>query len=149
GPGLGDPDRAGRRRRGRAVGRLGAAAPTALVGRVGNRHLDGTLPAQGDPLHGLRRPPARGRVVLLLLAARLGRARPSRRLPEPDAAVLAFAGVRRLLVLHAARRGSGGPVRRTRARRLRHGGARRDRERGGGGGSRAGGGRRGGWGAQP
>src|SRR3982751_2564579 len=49
--------------------------------------------------------PARGGIPVLLLALGLGRARPARRLPLADAALLADPRVRRLLVLHAARRG--------------------------------------------
>ena len=67
----------------------------------GQRRLDRPVAAQGDPLPGLRRTPARGRLARLLLAARLGRARPARRLPLADAPLLAHPRVRRLLVLHA------------------------------------------------
>src|SRR6478609_8291951 len=45
------------------------------------------------------------RLAVLLLAPRLGRTRPARGLPVPDAAVLAQSCVRRLLVLHATGRG--------------------------------------------
>ena len=83
---------------------------------VGQRRLDRPVAAQGDPVPGLRRTPARGRLAVLLLARRLGRARPARRLPVAVAALLAHPGVRRLLVLHAARRGRGRHRRRARAR---------------------------------
>ena len=43
--------------------------------------------------------------LVVLLAARLGRARPARRLPVADAPLLAHPRLRRLLVLHAAGRG--------------------------------------------
>ena len=59
-----------------------------------------------------------------------GRARPARRLPGAVPTLLAHPGVRRLLELHAGRRGRGRPRRRAGARALRHGGARRDRARG-------------------
>ena len=128
--GLGHADRAGRRRRGGARRGVGAAAAAALVGLDRQRRLDRPVAAQGDPVPGLRRTPARGRLALLRLAARLGGARPARRLPLADAPVLAHPRLRRLLVLHAGRRGRGRHRRRARARGLRHGGARRDRARG-------------------
>ena len=105
-----------------------AAAP--LVGLEGQRRLDRPVAAQGDPVPGLRRTPPRGRLAVLLLAVRLGRARPARRLPLADAPLLAHPRVRRLLVLHAARRGRRRHRRRARARGLRHGRARRHRARG-------------------
>ena len=129
-PGLGHADRAGRRRRGGARRGVGAAAAAALVGLDRQRRLDRPVAAEGDPVPGLRRTPARGRLAVLLLAARLGGARPARRLPLADAPGLADPRVRRLLVLHAARRGRRRPRRRAGARGLRHGGARRDRARG-------------------
>ena len=58
---------------------------------------------------------------------RLGRARPARRLPLVDPALLADPRLRRLLVLHARRRGRRRHRRRARARALRHGRARRHR----------------------
>ena len=54
----------------------------------------------------------------------------ARRLRVADATGLADPRVRRLLVLHAARRGGGRHRRRARAGRARHGGAGRDRARG-------------------
>ena len=57
-----------------------AAAP--LVGVEGHRRLDRPVAAQGDPLPRLRRTPPRGRLAVLLLPARLGRARAARRLPR-------------------------------------------------------------------
>src|SRR4029078_7721079 len=97
GAGVGDPDRARGRRRGRAVGGLGAPAPPALVGVDRQLRVGPALPAQGDPLPGLRRSTTRGRLALLLLAARLGRARTPRGLPLPDATLLADPRLRRLL----------------------------------------------------
>ena len=55
---------------------------------------------------------------------------PARGLPVADAPLLAYPRLRRLLVLHAARRGGRRPRRGARAPALRHGGARRDRARG-------------------
>ena len=102
---LGHPDRPGRRRRGGARRRVGPGAAASLVGLEGRRRLDRPLPAQGDPLHRLRRTPPRGRLAVLLLPARLGGARTARRLPLADAPLLADPRLQRLLVLHAARRG--------------------------------------------
>ena len=45
-PGLGHPDRAGRRRRGRALGGVGAPAPAPLVGLVGQRRVDRPVAAK-------------------------------------------------------------------------------------------------------
>ena len=94
------------------------------------RRLDGQVAVARHRSPGLRRLPDRGRIPVLLLTRRLGGARPARRLPGPVAPVLAHPRVRRLLVLHADRRGCRRPRRRARARALRHGSDRRDRARG-------------------
>ena len=105
-----------------------AAAP--LVGVRGQRRVDRPVAAEGHAVPGLRHPPARGRLAVLRLAARVGGARPDRGLPLADAALLAHSRVRRLLVLHAAGRGRRRPGRRAAARGLRHGRPGRDRPRG-------------------
>ena len=128
---LGHPDRAGRRRRGRARRRLRAGAAATLVGVEGRRRLDRPLAAEGDEVRGLRRTPPGGRLAVLQLAVRLGRARPPAGLHLAVPPLLAHPRVRRLLVLHAAGRGHRRPGRRARARALRHGRPRRDRARGG------------------
>ena len=115
--GLGHADRAGRRRRGGARRGLRARAPAPLVGVEGRRRVDRPVAAQGDPLHRVRRTPPRGRLAVVLLPPRLGGARAAPGLPVADAPVLAYAGVQRLLVLHAARRGRRRHRRRARARR--------------------------------
>ena len=127
---LGDPDRADGRRRGR--GRCGdrTTAQPPLVGVGRRRRLDRQVAAPRGPLPGLRRLPPRGRLAVVLLDGRLGRARPARRLPVPRPALLAHPGVRRLLVLHAARGRCGRHRRRAGARAARHGRPRRDRARG-------------------
>ena len=129
-PGVGHPDRARGRRRGRGRRRLRARAAAPLVGLEGRRRLDRPLAAEGDEVRGLRRPPARGRLAVLQLAVRLGPARPAAGLHLALAPLLAHPRLRRLLVLHAARRGHRRPGRRAGARALRHGRARRDRARG-------------------
>ena len=116
-PGLGHPDLAGGRRR----GRCSASSSAPMLQRrwwasARQRRLHRPVAAQGDPLPGVRRTPPRGRLALLLLPPRLGRAGPARRLPVPLAALLAHPRVRRLLVLHAARRGCRRPRRRAGAR---------------------------------
>ena len=121
----------GRRRGGRRR-RLRTDAEPPLVGDEGRRRVDRQVPAPRHRLPGLRRLADRGRVAVLLLAARLGRARPARGLPVAVAALLAHPGVRRLLVLHARRRGGRRHRHRARPAHPRHGGAGRDRARGGG-----------------
>ena len=97
---------------------------------TGNGAWTGRSLLKAVAVPGLRRTPSRGRLALLRLPARLGGARAAGRLRLADAPALAHPGVRRLLVLHAARRGRGRHRRRARARGLRHGGPRRDRARG-------------------
>ena len=79
---------------------------------------------------GLGRHPARGLLAVLRLARRLGPARSPRRLPGAGAPLLADPRLRRLLELHAGRRGRRRLRRRAGARALRHGGAGRHRARG-------------------
>ena len=130
-PGVGHPDRADGRRRGR--GRRGvrarccsaAGGPSAGDGAWTGRSL---LKATRCQVSDVRR--LEDASLSYASLSRLGRARPARRLPGPVPALLADPGLRRLLVLHAARRGRRRPRRRAGARALRHGRARRDRARG-------------------
>ena len=128
---VGHAHRAGRRRRGGARCRVGPGAPAPLVGVEGPRRLHRPLAAQSDPL-----PPSP-----TYAASRTPRCPTPRStgwderdrlagLPVTDAPLLADPRLRRLLVLHAARRGSRRHRRRTRAGALRHGRPRRHRPRG-------------------
>ena len=71
-PRLGHPDLADGRRRGRGRRGLGPHAQPALVGDDGRRRLDRQVAAAGHGVPGLRRLPDRGRLAVLLLAARAG-----------------------------------------------------------------------------
>ena len=59
------------------------AARPAVVGGARHRGVDRARPDQGEPLPGVRRGPARGRLVLLLRPGRLGGARHAGRFPRP------------------------------------------------------------------
>ena len=121
-------DGRGRRRRG-----VGTGAAATLVGLEGRRRLDRPVAALGQP--SATSPTSRALDDASLSyssLSRLGRTRPARRVHRADPAVLAHPGVRRLLVLHAGRRGRRRPRRRAGPRALRHGRARRHRREAGG-----------------
>ena len=102
--GVGDPDRADGRRRGRwsAWSRARRSAGAGGPGAAGRLDRASLLAAQ--PAAGLRVSTAGGRVPVVLQPRRLGEPA-ARRLPGPDPDVLADPRLRRLLVVHAGRRG--------------------------------------------
>ena len=84
-----------------------ARAGPPLVGRRRVRRLDRQEPVVGQPDAGLGGDPARRRVAVLLQPLRLARPRPRGRVPRADPRRVAHPRLRRLLVLHAGRRGRG------------------------------------------
>ena len=115
-PVLGDPHRAGRRRHpGHRPGR-GAGPGPALVGGARLGCLGRAQPDLGQADARVAGVAARGRLDLLLELDVVGCRRPPGRGARPGPGLLARARLRRLLVLHAARRGGGRHRGRARAR---------------------------------